>query len=281
MTSSSDSDDWGFQLAEVGPFLAQHGISLQRAGGSVAVPAVKWPKWKTVMAALPHLKIQEAAAAFAGIDLHSPRNFSDVEVAELNRWQDGLRRAVSVKELQACEEPVPNGESVVRIEHGQLAAWCASKSFSYPLPLTHALPATDAGLMKELANLRAENARLAAQLADLPGIQQAKEVMGKQIDQLHADLKLQADALAKSIATSGEQAAELLSGKRRTTALQIIGGLLIALYRMDIHGSRLTQLGEILNDLSRAGVTLDEKTLRAWIKDSARVIERPRSGDRG
>lgn len=65
-----------------------------------------------------------------------------------------------------------------------------------------------------------------------------------------------------------------LAPKSKTTALKIIGGLLMSTYGMDIHG-RLTSLGEVIKDLDRVGVVINEQTLRTWAKEAARIIPQP------
>ncbi len=70
---------------------------------------------------------------------------------------------------------------------------------------------------------------------------------------------------------------ESLSGKGRSTALKIIGGLVMEAYRMDIHAERLEGIGEIVRDLEKAGAGVTEKTLRDWIKESVTIIEPPKT----
>lgn len=65
---------------------------------------------------------------------------------------------------------------------------------------------------------------------------------------------------------------EALEGKSRTTALKIIGGMAMDGYGMDIHASRLN-ISRLVDELAKAGVSVDPKTLSGWIKDAAEVVE--------
>jgi len=66
-----------------------------------------------------------------------------------------------------------------------------------------------------------------------------------------------------------------LSGKSKTTALQLIGGLVNIAYAMDIHAKRLTGVSEIIKDLNLRRINITEDTLSKWIKEAAQVIEKP------
>lgn len=66
-----------------------------------------------------------------------------------------------------------------------------------------------------------------------------------------------------------------LSGKTRNKAAQIIAGLVMAGFGKNIHGGRIEGIGEVLADLARVGVTVDEGVLRQWIRDGAALIPPP------
>ncbi|MDD2978063.1 hypothetical protein [Aquabacterium sp.] len=108
-------------------------------------------------------------------------------------------------------------------------------------------------------------------------------------DWLHALSPVSSHSGANELAQAKARIAELevqldqfkefsqdLSGKSRTTALKIIGGLVIGAYKMRIHDARLNGIAEVMTDLERAGVTVTEKTLSTWIKQAASVIEPPK-----
>lgn len=67
---------------------------------------------------------------------------------------------------------------------------------------------------------------------------------------------------------------DVLEGRRKTTALRIIGGLAISAYRIDIHAARMDGITEIVRDLESAGAAVNEKTLREWLKEAANVIDK-------
>lgn len=68
-----------------------------------------------------------------------------------------------------------------------------------------------------------------------------------------------------------------LDGKARTTALKLIGGLVMDAYGMDIHANRLTGVSDLVSNLAGKGIALTEETVSNWIKEAAQVIEKPKS----
>lgn len=86
------------------------------------------------------------------------------------------------------------------------------------------------------------------------------------------DTSAATDAIALAAVVNEE-----LTGKSRTTALKIIGGLAIEAYRMNIHAERLEGISDMVKDLEKAGAGVTEKTLREWIKEAATVIDPPKA----
>ncbi|WP_186111630.1 hypothetical protein [Burkholderia gladioli] len=68
--------------------------------------------------------------------------------------------------------------------------------------------------------------------------------------------------------------ADLLHGKRKTTALLLIGGFAMIGAELDIHRSRLDGISEVLSDLAAKGVDVSEDTLRSYLRDAAKEIAR-------
>ena len=64
-----------------------------------------------------------------------------------------------------------------------------------------------------------------------------------------------------------------LSGKERTRAMKLIGGLFLTGLGLDIHAARLDGIGQAADDLAEVGVSIDEKTLRKYIKEAAALID--------
>ncbi|MDN7497945.1 hypothetical protein QZM89_22340 [Burkholderia gladioli] len=62
-------------------------------------------------------------------------------------------------------------------------------------------------------------------------------------------------------------------GKSRTTMVRLIGGLVQANYKIDLKSDRLDGIGAILRDLETVGVSLDEGTLRDYLREAAMKIE--------
>lgn len=274
--SRSDFQTHGFDEAEIVAFLARHGIDI----GNGSTPSREngvtvMPDWKHVMGLLPSLTDREAASAFAGIDLGSPGNLSDDEAAELSRWQDVLRRAIKAGELSAQEAVSPRltSEKEWTIRPSDLAAWCNSKGRQYPLQTQIALPATDAEMRNALLESEQERTRWKARAEELEASADERISLSAEISRLRKELRGRDDEVAKMRRELESLRADTLAGKTRATALKIIGGLAMEAYRMDIHGERLDQIGEMLRDLEKAGASITEKTLRSWIRQAADVIE--------
>mgnify|MGYP000952070479 FL=1 len=47
----------------------------------------------------------------------------------------------------------------------------------------------------------------------------------------------------------------------------------ISAYRINIHDTRMENIGELEQDLQRVGASVNAKTLREWLKAAADVIE--------
>lgn len=100
-----------------------------------------------------------------------------------------------------------------------------------------------------------------------------KKKLGEIQNQLSA-YKAENDNLNKKLK---QKNTELLEGKSKNTALQLIGGLVKSTYKMDIHSKKLNGLSEIVSDLEREGISITSETVSAWIKEAAQVIEKPKT----
>ena len=105
-------------------------------------------------------------------------------------------------------------------------------------------------LKTEVKSLRLENNQLKKENSKFKG-----EISKLQVE----NKKLKDDALA---------------GKTRSTALKIIGGLVKDVYGTDIHAGRLDNIGDIVKALQVQGVDVNEKTLRSYLQEAAKLIQR-------
>ncbi|GAB1394783.1 hypothetical protein MASR1M60_29470 [Rhodocyclaceae bacterium] len=279
MKSLSDFQSCGFDEAEIFAFLAKHGVNIGEASASQTPVGETFPDWKRIMALHPKLIDNEAAAAFAGIDLVAPGWLSDDEHAELSRWQSVIRRAIRAGELVAEasdfeRDGTPKEWSILPAD---LAAWCSAKGWAYPLPAGVGLPATDAGLRDALARCEQERAQWKAKAEAQAEVGGQRAGLQAEIDRLRGELRAQADDIAALGRERDVLKADALSGKARTTALKIIGGLAMQGYGMTIHAERLEGIAELVKDLEKAGAAVTEKTLREWIKEAANVIDPPQA----
>ena len=271
----SDFERCGFDETEIVAFLDKRGIKVEglRETSERLSADGPFPEWKHIMALLPHLTESEAASAFAGIDMTAPgRWLSDEEQAEFSRWKNVIERAARAVELVA----IPVGDAEWVIEFDDLAAWCTKKGWPYPLPGRTALPATDAGLRDALSICETERARWKAKANSMEAAGNQHTSLVAEIDRLRGELRDNTDELAALTSERDALKVDTLSGKAKTTALRIIGGLAMKGYGMDIHADRLERIGEIVKDLQMSGADVTEKTLRMWIKEAAKVIEPPK-----
>lgn len=287
MTAPSDVlDRLGFRRVEVMPLLQVAGI----CADGVVLPEVKpqqaWPDWKRRLAVLDELTHREAAGALAGVDLSTPYYLSDEEQADYLDWTNKVMRACRAGTLHAaCTEENEDGTpSAWGIALPDLAVWCASRTppIPYPLPGDPALstPTTDVGLREALATSERERAEWKDKAAALEEAQQQSAALRVEVDRLRQELRSRADEVAALTAEVKRLRSDALAGKGRSTALKIVGGLAMGAYRMSIHAERLDRLGEMVADLENAGAAVNEKTLRTWLKEAARIIEPSRSKER-
>jgi hypothetical protein len=279
MKSLSDFHSCGFEAAEIIRFLEKHGINIGDAPVSSAlITGDSIPDWKQIMALLPSLTDTEAASAFAGLDLARHGWLADDDQAELSRWQSVVRRAIGAGELVADEtdfdhDGTPEEWSILPTD---LAAWCAAKNLAYPLPGGVELPATDAGLRNALNSCEQECAKWKARVGTLEAAGDQRASLQVEIDRLRGELRAKTEEVAALGGDRDALKADSLSGKARSTALKIIGGLAMEGYRMKIHAERLEGIAEMVKDLEKVGAGVAEKTLRVWLKEAANVIDLPK-----
>ena len=137
-------------------------------------------------------------------------------------------------------------------------------------------PPTDAGLRDALSICETERARWKAKANSMEAAGNQHTSLVAEIDRLRGELRDNTDELAALTSERDALKVDTLSGKAKTTALRIIGGLAMKGYGMDIHADRLERIGEIVKDLQMSGADVTEKTLRMWIKEAAKVIEPPK-----
>jgi septal ring factor EnvC (AmiA/AmiB activator) len=65
-----------------------------------------------------------------------------------------------------------------------------------------------------------------------------------------------------------------LSTRQRETALKLIIGMAVTRYGYDPSVKRSDKISEIVNDLDSAGVSLDDDTVRKWLREAADQLPR-------
>ena len=276
MTSRSDLDRFGFDRKEITSLLAKNGIHIEADSEAVDyAPVQSFPEWKQAMSLHSVLSEKDAAYAFAGIDPYQSGYLSDGEWAEHSRWTDLIVAEIAAGNLVASEKSAdPDGTRHWAIRPADLAAWCASKVIAFPLPSAIETPATDAGLRDALAATQADCARWKVKAESLATHADKIKIMQSEIDNLRRDLRENAETISKLTTERDAQKLDLLSGKSKTKTLEIIGGMAIKGYGIDIHGSTLNRIGEIVKDLQMVGVSVTEKTLRTYLQDASNLIDK-------
>ena len=277
MTKSlSDFQRIGFHQAEIFPFLEQHGLKVGEAEAPCA-PRYKNMPWKEIMSLSPFFTEEEVAAAFSGIDITSNSFLSDEEEANLSTWRTVVCRAILstgadalVASVDECNlDGSPKSWSITP---DNLAAWCAVKNHPYPLPNRQTLPSTDSGLQQALTTCMEKNALLKIKAERAESLNQTCQSLQTEIDRLGRELQKKVESEARLNQENSALNKAMIDGKARTTALKIIGGLLIKGYGINIHEPRIDGIGDVVKDLQNAGADVTEKTLRTYIKAAAEVI---------
>lgn len=276
MKSLSDFQRIGFHKAEIFTFLEQHGLKVGETETPYAIRN-KDMSWKEIMSLSPFFTEEEVVAAFADIDVSSNSFLSDEDQANLSTWCKVIRRAIlstGTDELMASVDECYGDGSPKSwsITQDSLAAWCMVKKLPYPLPNRPTLPSTDSGLQQALTSSMENNALLRIKAERAESLNQKCQSLQAEIERLRSELQIKVDHEARLIQENNELKNAMLDGKARTTALKIIGGLLIEGYGFNIHEPRLDGIGEVVKDLQKAGADVTEKTLRAYIKEAAEVI---------
>ena len=269
-------DRVGFLRSEVWPLLEKGGIQAPAVLPTRQPTCPDWPDWKRVMSLLPTLTDSEAASAFAGVDLGASGYRSDDEHAEVWRWKSVLLRAIMAGELTAKatdfdKDGSPSEWSITPVD---LVSWCLANGLAYPLPSRVFLPTTDAGLREALASCDRERAQWKAKAESMATVGDQCATLHAEIERLRGELRTKTDEQTALAVELDKMKSDALDGKSRITALKIIGGLAMQGYSLDIHAARMNGISGLVEDLQQvAGAGVTEKTLRAYLKEAAIVIE--------
>ncbi len=177
---------------------------------------------------------------------------------------------------QAIRDALPELETDDdgNVSSRSIDAWCIANGISWPLMERHQSPPVAgtndaAGIALRLAEAELKAERLAQEFATITA----------ERDKLRHELQGLTDELvsAKKEATQSKAAlqkaeADLLQGKSRTSALKLVGGLAMAVYKIPIKSGRLTHLTELKNDLERVGVAISEDVIRNYLNAAAEVV---------
>ncbi len=166
------------------------------------------------------------------------------------------------------------------VSHQSIAAWCLKNGLDWPLRQTPQVqPVTGAGAGAGAANTVNLSQRLAE--AELKAEQLAQELatITAERDRLRHELQGLTEELvstkkdaAQSRADLQQAKADLLQGKSRTSALKLVGGMALAVYKIPIKSGRLTGLADLRKDLDSVGVAISEDVIRSHLNAAAEVI---------
>ncbi len=280
MKSLSDFQRFGFEEAEIAPFLSKHGVDIG-TDSEAAYPLANeaFPEWKWIMSLHPYLSLDEAAAALSGIDREQSAWLRENEQAALFRWREVVLRAIRSGQLVAEESawildgPEVGSANAWKITPAYLAAWCSAKGVPYPLPVRTVPPQTDASLRDALTSCEQERAQLRVKVTALKAAGDQRASLQSEIDRLRINLRGETERAAALSVERDSLKTDALNGKSKSTLLKIIGGLVSVAYRTNIHSSRIAGVGEMVRDLETVGAGVTEKTLSGLLKEAANVID--------
>jgi hypothetical protein len=90
------------------------------------------------------------------------------------------------------------------------------------------------------------------------GVVTERDSVQRRFEQLESDLKK-----AKGLGT-----------RERETLLKLVGGMAVAAYKHEPHATRTTTASAIVQDLDTVGISIDEDTVRKWLKEAVEHIPR-------
>lgn len=160
------------------------------------------------------------------------------------------------------------------VSHQSIAAWCLKNGLDWPLRQTSQMqPVAGAVNTVNLSQRLAEAELKAEQLAqELATITAERDRLYHELQGLTEELVSTKKDAAQSRADLQQAKADLLQGKGRTSALKLVGGLAMAVYKIPIKSGRLTHLTELKNDLERVGVAISEDVIRNYLNAAAEVV---------
>ncbi|TCW29536.1 hypothetical protein EV669_10910 [Gulbenkiania mobilis] len=176
--------------------------------------------------------------------------------------------------------------------HASLLKWCKDNDVEWPLASAWqkvsqrknarkdsqldsgaSVESTTTGELANLAQRLAEAELKAERLA------QELDVITTERDKLRHELQGLTEELISAMRDAEQSKADLqqtktdlLQGKSRTSALKLVGGMALAVYKIPIKSGRLTGLAELRRDLDSVGVAISEDVIRSHLNAAAEVI---------
>jgi hypothetical protein len=272
--SDYDYDSYGFKADAIYDFLDRHGVTLKRPDAVNLLPARQHLAWTLPYRAMPAFSVEEAAHILAGLDPHGTevRRAADVDRA-LQRYKRMLFLAIDYGHLTGGVWGDDRDQQ--EISHADLRTWCEEHDQPWLIPPLTRPPANDAELMERLGAAERACAVAEQEVERLRPVAAERDRLRARETDLTVEVVRLTGELAKAQAKLDLLQQDQLQGKRRSTALRLIGGLVMVTYAADLHAGRFMHMSEMLDDLAAKGIIISEGTVHSYLTEAANEIGRP------
>ncbi len=247
-------------------------MKLLNASGTAAA-GPEQAKWEQGLFLRQWFTIDEAACIICG---RHPDEMEDWWGEQWPRSVVSMRQAIldAWRELDIDTDGCGDVQNHHRVSHPSIKTWCEQRGISWPLVRgPQAQPVAGAADAANFAHRLAEAELKAERLAqDLAATTAERDKLRHELQGLTDDLVSAKKEAAQSQADLKQARADLLQGKSRTSALKLVGGMALAVYKIPIKSGRLTGLAELRKDLDSVGVAISEDVIRSHLNAAAEVI---------
>lgn len=241
--------------------------------GDTSQPTPAASKWEQGLYLRQKFRLTEAACIIGGFH---PGLWDEWDWREEPTEVSSMLQAImdASDELNIDTEGCGQVQNHHYVSHQSIADWCLKHGLKWPLrqsrqvqPVAGTIDA--ANLAQRLAEAELKAERLTQELttvaAERDGLrQEARHLADSLVGAKKEAEQSKADLLAAK--------ADLLQGKSRTSALRLIGGMAIAVYKIPIKSGRLSGLAELKKDLDNVGIAISEDVIRNHLNAAAEVI---------
>lgn len=235
------------------------GLDPMQVGNCEHAASGCWTGWEAAKA--NKIALKQAVA------LKNIRPVSATIWVAYNSFGDGEEEQVDVDSITLKDLNHLHDATFLRDDALSFFGWPVESPVTGIAEATIAIDA--ANLTQRLAEAELKAERLAQELAVIAA---ERDKLRHELQGLTENLVSAKKDAAQSQANLQKAKTDLLQGKSRTSALKLVGGMAMAVYKIPIKSSRLTGLAELKSDLERVGVTISEDVIRNHLNAAAEVI---------